>query len=347
MRSKPRVGLLIALTALALAAPAQAAYPGMNGRIAFTERHTPTGGRDIWLMNPDGTGKANITNSAAAFLDHVSPVWSPDGTTIAFSSNRTGGSYDIYVMSADGTGVVRLTSLGGVATSPTWSPNGAQLAFDHLLPGPQTDVEVMTMNANGSGITNRTNNPANDQQPAWSPDGTKIAFHSDRDGNRNIYVMNPDGTGLTRLTRDPAIDVAAAWSSDGAKIYFTRVTTGSAIYVMNADGTGQMRLANFPLDTEFPAPSPDNSKIAFVGGPIGCSANDCWEIYSASIDGTGLAALTANSVANDDPDWQPLAAPPPPGGQFKNAAKRCKAEREADESAFRSRYRNFGKCVSQ
>jgi Tol biopolymer transport system component len=102
------------------------------------------------------------------------------------------------------------------------------------------------MNADGSGQRSLTRNAADDHvhTGGWSPDGRRIVFHSNRGGNRDIYVMNADGSGQRNLTSNPAADLFAAWSPDGTQIVFTRrVGLGNPeIYVMNADGSGQRNL---------------------------------------------------------------------------------------------------------
>src|SRR5437867_9537075 len=80
--------------------------PGLNGRIAFARTVPGTHG-DIFVMNPDGSGQANLTNNPARDLD---PAWSPDGTRIAFTSDRAGGDFEIFVMNADGSGATNLTN---------------------------------------------------------------------------------------------------------------------------------------------------------------------------------------------------------------------------------------------
>src|SRR6266581_4100632 len=76
---------------------AGAVVPGLNGRIAFARTVPGTHG-EIFVMNPDGSGQANLTNNPARDFD---PAWSPDGTRIAFASERDGNG-DIFVMNADG-----------------------------------------------------------------------------------------------------------------------------------------------------------------------------------------------------------------------------------------------------
>ena len=101
------------------------------------------------------------------------PSWSPDGTKIAFASDRD-GNYEIYVMNADGTHQTRLTNNAAYDMSPAWSPDGTRIAFDtqrdHFPPaevgiGPEFEIHVM--NSDGSGDERLTNNNVEDRFPDW------------------------------------------------------------------------------------------------------------------------------------------------------------------------------------
>jgi WD40 repeat protein len=99
---------------------------------------------------------------------------------------------------------------------------------------------------------------------------SKIAFHSDRDGNREIYVMDADGSNQTRLTNAAGDDAWASWSPDGTKIVFQSNRDGNfEIYMMNSNGSNKLNLTNHPADDQFPSWSPDGSKIAFSSNQDG------------------------------------------------------------------------------
>jgi len=150
---------------------------------------------NIYLINVDGSNEIQLTNDPANELEMA---WSPDGTQLAFISDRNGHDFDIYVMNVDGSDVVKVTNDAGNEFGPAWSPDGSQIAFNSDHNG---NVQLFVMNADGSDITQLTSDKSNSAYPAWSPDGSHIVFESDReDGNANIYIMNTDGSNIVRLT---------------------------------------------------------------------------------------------------------------------------------------------------
>jgi WD40 repeat protein len=264
------------------------------------------GNADIWTINSNGTGGIRLTTHAAP---DVEPAWSPDGSKIAFRSDRD-GSGEIYAMTADGSGVTRLTQHAALDTRPTWSPDGRRIAFQS---GRDGNDEIYVMNADGSGVTRLSSNDGSDRQPAWSPDGQKIAFASDRDGNFEIYVMNADGSAATRLTTHATDDVQPAWSPDGSRVAFTRFAgcdyygygCSNDIYVINVTGLGVTPLIVGWEDHTEPAWSPDGRKIA-VTLTVCFYYSHCDDASSsvmvARTDGTNVTDVTNGSASS--PSWR-------------------------------------------
>jgi len=249
-------------------------------------------------------GVTNLTNNSGK---DSYPAWSPDGRSIAFTSNRDGND-DIHVMNADGTGVTRLTNSTFNYWS-AWSPDGGRIAYGSSYGGGNYEIHVM--NADGTGVTRLTNHSAGDTSPAWSPDGRRIAFTSSRDGNLEIYVMNADGTGVTRLTNHSAEAGSPTWSPDGRRIAFVSERDGNdEIYVMNADGTGVTRLTNHSAEDGSPTWSSDGRRIAFDSNRDGNL-----EIYVMNVPASGATAASQTRPDRSRPDLRMTlrASSIPPG----------------------------------
>jgi Tol biopolymer transport system component len=167
-----------------------------SGKIAF-DNGSPSSG-DIFVVNADGSGLEQLTNSPAA--RNIRPDWSPNGQEIAFTSRRDGND-EIYVMNADGSEVTRLTSNTFSDNAPAWSPNGKKIVFQSNRDG---NDEIYVMNADGTDQTRLTNYPGRDRDADWSPNGSTIAFERDAAPIANltvqVFVMNADGTDPTQLT---------------------------------------------------------------------------------------------------------------------------------------------------
>jgi Tol biopolymer transport system component len=280
---------------------ALAAFPGANGKIAFVS--AATGNPEIYSMEPDGTGVAQVTNDPAPDFN---PAWSPDGSKIAFESIRS-GTFDIYSIDAGGSGEQKLTTDSKIHVDPAWSPDGSKIALAASSDG--LTYEIYTMNADGSGVPVQvTHDSTLDDEAAWSPDGSTIAYESFRGGTFDIYSVNADGSGTpSAVTSGPGNDRKPNWSPDGSKIAFMSDRSGdSDVYSVNADGSGTA--TNLTNDSGFdgiPAWSPDGTQIAFMstrGGNL--------QIYSMTADASTVSApLTSGSSITGGPDWAPVVAP--------------------------------------
>jgi hypothetical protein len=169
------------------------------------------------------------------------PAWSPDGTKIAFGSNRDHEAGEVHVMDADGTDVTRLTDNLSFDGEPAWSPDGTKIAFATDRDGGQPDIWVM--DADGDNQVQLTDDPGADNEPSWSSDGERIAFQSDRDGNLEIYAMDADGSSEENLSNDARNDQNPDWASPYDQILFTRDGDEfSEVWKMDPDGGNQAGL---------------------------------------------------------------------------------------------------------
>lgn len=226
------------------------------------------------------------------------PSWSPDGRWIAFSRLLNG---QIYVVGADGSGLRRLTHDLRANFDPVWAPDGRKLVYTGAA-FQEADWNLYVVNADASGqrlLTQRLLTRRG-EQPAWSPDGRRIAFVSRRDGASAIYTINADGSGLRRVAADSGPS-GPVWSHDGQRLVFVRRDAGpSEIYVVNADGSSERRLTKAPGFDTVPVWSPDDRKLAFARERDGN-----WEIYVMNADGSGQRNLTRSPAADSNPVWSP------------------------------------------
>jgi Tol biopolymer transport system component len=181
----------------------------------------------------DGRPLRRLTDEPASDTD---PAFSPDGSRIAFATNRD-GNFEIYTMTLDGTELRRLTNNPADDFSPVWSPNGTAIAFVSTRDG---NREIYVMRSDGTDETNVSRNRASDANPSFSPEGGLLAFDSDRDRDRvsggtrcepgswcpQVYVMNVDGTAPRPVTSEVdgtgahRVNADPVWMPDGLRIIF-------------------------------------------------------------------------------------------------------------------------------
>ena len=287
------------------------AYPGNNGKVLYQAAVAPSFEADIFTMNANDTGHTNVTNSAGYDAEGA---WSPDGTKIAFVSDREAGNLDIWVMDANGGNPLRLTDDASIDSGPTWSPDGTKIAFSANRDG---DSDIYVMNADGSSETNITNTVLPEGEPSWSPDGSKIAYRHSLGSPgtcwHEIYVMDANGANQTPLTCQIQGQIQGQiqartpdWSPDGTKIAFAvGIGTGVSVWVMNADGSGENEITG-PSSFN-PTWSPDGTKVLFDGVRFS-SGTPQSGLFTIDDNGANEAVLSNNEGANAY--WQPVVPPP-------------------------------------
>jgi eukaryotic-like serine/threonine-protein kinase len=122
-------------------------------------------------------------------------AWSPDGSRIAFSSDRA-GYMNIWLYMLDDGSVRQLTHGPGGDYQPNWSPDGQQIAFFSSRSG---QLDIWTVDVENGDLKQITTGPGSDINPFFSPDGSLIAYSSDEFGRLEPWIVASDGTGRHRL----------------------------------------------------------------------------------------------------------------------------------------------------
>jgi len=265
------------------------------GNIAYMFRETEDDAWDVYRMRSDGSDPTPLTSGAH---NNTLPVWSPDGRTIAFVSDRD-GNREIYVMNADGSNQVNLTRNAADDWTPCWSPGGQEIAFASFRDG---DWEIYIMNADGTNTRRLTNQASAEYSPAWSPDGRTLACVSNRDGNLEIYALPVDGGRALRLTHDGATDQSPAWSPDGKTLVWESYRDANMeIWAADADGSNARNLGRDSYADDHAASwSPWGGRIAYHSNRAGG-----WDIYTLNLETGERVNLTASDALEQSPNWGP------------------------------------------
>ena len=169
---------------------------------------------DLWVYDlPRGT-LARLTLDGT----NTSPLWSPDGTKVAFQSNRAGPP-NLFWRTADGSGAEeRLTTSERFQDVGAWSPDGETLAFKEVDPGTGADILTLSLKGGGKPVP-FVQTAFTEASPAFSPDGRWVAYQSNESGRDEVYVQPFPGPGAKALVSTDG-GTEPAWSRKGDELFY-------------------------------------------------------------------------------------------------------------------------------
>lgn len=242
--------------------------------------------------------------------DSRDPVWSPDGTQIAFISGRNcSGALtdtDVFVMNADGSNPKNLTNDCLEASNPAWSPDGTKIAFTSNLANPTNQYAIRIYDFSTNQVSVLLDAVPGIESPyftspTWSPNGDELAFTMGPYGtDLGVFILHL-ADGSVRQVAENAWD--PQWSASNKLIFTTSVPAPYSggepvlrLQVINPDGTESHQLAD--IDAFSGTWSPDGSKVLFLS-----YTNDWWEIFTANPDGSKVTQLTNLGQYIVKPTW--------------------------------------------
>jgi len=219
-------------------APAVAAA---GGRLAFQKDTTDF---DIWRYQPGGVPQPFLRSS----VNDAGAQFSPDGSKIAFASQRAGEASDLWLADADGSHAVQLTRGPGPSQgSPRWSPDGRTIAFDSMQPNGQSKIYIV--DTNGGRPRRVSAESAHDYNPSWSRDGKRLYFCSNRTGRHEVWRTSLDGSTAEQVTDNGGHQ--ALESTDGKTLFYTKNHVGTALFARSVDGGPERQVLDFVARNAF------------------------------------------------------------------------------------------------
>jgi len=245
--------------------------------------------------------------------DNGSPVFSPDGSKIAFRRTKRRVN-KILIMDADGSDEVVLTPEGFSDSTPYFSPDGTEIIFssyqEYVSESEASTPSIFIMDITGNNRRRLFETPEEALNPVYSPDGKKVVFQMPKpisevetriEDDWEIYTVDVTGEKLKRLMQNKFTDASPKFSPNGENLVFISNRDGNyKIYTMNVDGSEQIRLTNNSATDIMPSFSPDGTKIIFVSDRDG---NE--EIYMMNTDGTEQQRLTNSDGKDVTPTFSP------------------------------------------
>jgi hypothetical protein len=251
---------------------------------------------------------------------NVGPALSPDGSLVAFFSERDRYSVDLFLADArtgairrkivSTAGNARFDSLQFIDSAGAWDAQGTRFAFAALRHG-QPILTVLRMPSGDVEWTHTFSDVDQIFDPTWSPDGRRLAFAALRGGATDLHVFDIEAASLRRLTRDAYADLQPAWSPDGRMLAFTTDRFTSSLDSLLF---GAYRLAVLDLETgdvrELPSiegaknidPQWVGSSLVFIadaGGVSNVYRADpiAGTVHQLTHEETGVSGVTALSPA--------------------------------------------------
>jgi type II secretory pathway predicted ATPase ExeA len=257
-------------------------------------------GSDIVLL---GNARHNVHRLIDDGSQNISPVLSPDGTHLAYTSYRS-GTPNIYLRELASGRETQLTTGPWLALPGTWSPNGRYLSFSQSVRG-NTDIFVYEMTQRR--FRRLTQHKAIDVSPSFAPDSQRLVFSSDRAGSPQLYITDIASTPPVRLTQTGEYNTSPSWSPQADTIAFVGRSGNKALdlYTIKPDGTQRQRLTQGQRFHTPPAWLPDGQTL------MGMSLRGAvWERYLVQLQPDRAApALPTPETLCLAPQWVVYRAP--------------------------------------
>jgi TolB protein len=249
-------------------------------------------------------GALTIEQAQQVVTQGGQPAVSPDGSRIAFLSER-GGANNLFVISTDGTGEVQLTHTSEDKGTLGWTPNGQQILFVTFA---NDASRLYSIDADGKNQMEIATVPG--RAPTLSPDGNRLLYMTGTWTATRLMMAGRDGMNVQQVTDGSSIAWNSHWSPDGKRIAFTSRNDPKGelgIFLMNADGTGRREVSQFaPEDgnAQWPVWSPNGRQLAIQVNRVQKKDAHIW-LLDLTTGAAHKLAAHEQAYLDETPAWFP------------------------------------------